>query len=185
MRNNLALKVLFISNSIFVFAAMLLGPLYAVYVERIGGGVLLVSISTGVFYVSTAVFLIFVARWGDLVREKELMLVASYVIRGLAFLGYIFINSSLTLIVLQVIFGLGAALGTPTFGALFAEHTDKKEEVLEHSDWALISHLVMALGTIIGGFIAASLGFPFLFMTIGVLCFISAGWVLFTPRKIL
>jgi MFS family permease len=185
MKNNLALKALFISNSIFVFASMLLGPLYAVYVQKIGGGVLLVSISTGVFYVSTAVFLIFVARWGDRVREKEFMLMTSYIIRGFAFLSYIFINSSLMLVVLQVIFGLGAALGTPTFSALFAEHTDKKEEVMEHSDWALVSHLVMALGTIVGGFVAASLGFSFLFVTIAILCFLSAGLILFTPRKVL
>lgn len=185
MKNNLALKALFISNSIFVFASMLLGPLYAVYVEKIGGGVLLVSISSGVFYVSTAIFLIFMARWGDRVREKELMLMASYIIRAFAFLSLIYINSPLMLVAIQVIFGLGAALGTPTFGALFAEHTDRKEEVLEHSDWALVSHLVMALGTIVGGFVVTSLGFPFLFVTIAVLCFLSAGWILFTPRRVL
>ena len=77
MRNNTALKVLFVSNAIYMFAALLLGPLYAVYVQKIGGGILLVSISTAVFYVASTLFLLFVARFGDRVREKELMLVAS------------------------------------------------------------------------------------------------------------
>lgn len=185
MRNNLALKVLFISNSIYMFAALLLGPLYAIYVQNIGGGVLLVSISAGVFYVSSTLFLLFMAKWGDKAKEKELLLAASYVIRGLAFLAMIRIETALGLILIQVGFGLGEALGTPIFGALFAQHTNKKEEVLEYSDWSLVSNLVMALGTIVGGFIVSSLGFNFLFVTIGVLCFISAGWILFTPRRVL
>ncbi|EKD52937.1 MAG: hypothetical protein ACD_61C00191G0003 [uncultured bacterium] len=185
MRNNSALKVLFISNSIYVFAALLLGPLYAVYVQKIGGGVLLVSISSAVFYVSSTIFLLFMARWGDRIREKEMMLLASYVIRGLAFLSLIFIDSALSLISIQILFGLAESLGTPTFGALFAKHVDRKEEVLEYSDWAIVSNLVMALGTILGGFIVSSLGFNFLFVAISMLCFVSAGWVLFTPRKIL
>jgi MFS family permease len=185
MRNNSALKVLFVSNSIYVFASLLLGPLYAVYVQKIGGGVLLVSISTAVFYVSSTLFLLFMARWGDRVREMELLLVASYIIRGFGFLCYIFLNSSLLLILVQVVFGLAESLGTPTFGALFAKHVDRKEEVLEYSDWAIVSNLVMALGTIVGGFIVSGLGFTFLFVTIAILCFLSAGWILFTPRKVL
>lgn len=185
MRNNSALKVLFVSNAIYMFGALLLGPLYAVYVQRIGGGVLLVSVSTAVFYVTSTLFLLFVSRWGDRVREKEMMLVASYVIRGLCFLSYMFIDRALYLILVQVAFGLAEALGTPTFGALFSKHVDKKEEVMEFSDWALVSNLVMALGTILGGFVVSGLGFNFLFVTISVLCFISAGWILFTPRKVL
>lgn len=185
MRNNLALKVLFISNSIYMFAALLLGPLYAVYVQRIGGGILLVSISTAVFYVSSTLFLLYMARCGDKVKEKELLLAGSYVIRGLAFLGLIFVNSALTLILLQALFGLGDALGTPIFSTLFARHTNKKEEVMEYSDWTLVANLMMALGTIVGGFVVSGLGFNFLFVTIGILCFISAGWILFTPREVL
>ena len=185
MRNNTALKVLFVSNAIYMFAALLLGPLYAVYVQKIGGGILLVSISTAVFYVASTLFLLFVARFGDRVREKELMLVASYIIRGLGFLSYIFIRSALFLILVQVLFGLAESLGTPTFGTLFAKHIDKKEEVMEYSDWAMVSNLVMALGTILGCFLVSSLGFNFLFVTIGALCFISAGYILFTPKEVL
>ena len=184
MRNNQALKVLFASNAIYLFAALLLGPLYAIYVQKIGG-ILLVSVSTAVFYVSSTMFLMFMARWGDRVKEKEIMLVASYIIRGIGFLSYIFLDSALVLILIQMLFGLADSLGTPTFGALFAKHVDKREEVLEFSDWSIVSNLVMALGTIVGGFIASTLGFNSLFVIISTLCFVSAGWVLFTPREVL
>jgi MFS family permease len=185
MKNNLALRTLFATNSIYLFAAMLLGPLYAVYVEKIGGGVLLVSLSTAVFYISSTIFLVFMARWGDRVKEKEMLLMASWLIRGLAFFSYIFINSPLALILIQVAFGLGEALGTPTFGTLFSQHTDKTEVVMEFSDWAIVANLVMALGIILGGFIVNSVGFTPLFVTMGSLCFVSAIWLLLTPRKVL
>ncbi len=185
MKNNIALKILFICNAIYLFAALLLGPLYAVYVQKIGGGVLLVSITTAVFYVSSTLFLILLARRGDGIKEKELLLSASYAIRGLGFLGLIFVNSSISLILIQILFGLGDALGTPIFNTLFAKHTIRKMEVLEYSDWALVSNLVMALGTIVGGFIVSGLGFNYLFVTIAMLCFVSAAWILFTPREIL
>lgn len=185
MRNNLALKVLFISNSIYVFAALLLGPLFAVYVQKIGGGILLVSVATAVFYVSSTLFLIFMAKLGDKIKHKELVLAASYVVRGLAYFGLGFVNNAFSLILLQAVFGLGDALGTPIFGALFAKHVNKKEEVMEYSDWTIVSNLVMALGTIVGGFMVSALGFGFLFIVIGVMCFVSAGWILFTPKEVL
>lgn len=145
----------------------------------------MVSVSTGVFYVATTLFLIFMARWGDRMKEKELILASSYVLRGLAFMSMLWVTSALSLILVQIALGLAEAMGTPIFGALFAKHVDKKEEVLEYSDWTLVSNLVAALGTVVGGFIVSSLGFGFLFMTIGILCFISAAWIFFTPREVL
>lgn len=185
MRNNLALKVLIVSQAIYYFAAMLMGPLYAVYIQKIGGGVLLISITTGTFYVATTLFLIFMARFGDRIRRKDWVLALSYIVKGLGFWAYIVANSSLILLLIQVVMGLAEALGTPTFGAIFAKHLDKKEEVMEYSDWSLIANLVMALGTILGGFIVAGLGFNFLFVVIGILCFVSAAGIFFAPKGVL
>lgn len=185
MKNNRALKVLFTYNSLFLFSSMLFGPLYAIYVNKLGGGVLLISISSAVYYVASTFFMIFVSKWGDRVKEKELLLVASYLIRGLGYIGFIYMNSAVLLILLQTLFGLADALGTPIFGALFATHTDKNEEVLEYSDWSIVSNLVMALGAIIGGYTVSAFGFGFLFVVMSILCFVSALGILITPRRVL
>jgi MFS family permease len=185
MKNNRALRVLFTFNSLFLFSASLMGPLYAIYVAKIGGGVLLISISTAVFFITSTLFLIFISRWGDKVKEKEYLLISSYLIRAVGYFSYIFLNSALWLVMIQVIFGLGDALGTPTFSALFAKHTNKNEEVMEYSDWTLVANLVMALGAIIGGFVVSIFGFGFLFVAMGVLCLVSAFGISITPRKVL
>lgn len=185
MKNNRALRILFTFNSLFLFSASLLGPLYAIYVAKIGGGVLLISTSTAAFFVASTLFLIFISRWGDRVKEKEYLLILSYLVRAVGYFGYIFLNSALWLILIQVIFGLGDALGTPTFSVLFAKHTDKDEEVMEYSDWTLVANLVMALGVVIGGFIVNSFGFGSLFLIMSILCLISALGIFIVPRKVL
>lgn len=185
MKNNTALRLLFTYNSIFLFSASLLGPLYAIYVAKIGGGVLLISVSSAVFFIASTLFLIFISRWGDKLKEQEYMLVASYVIRAMAYFGFIFLNSALMLIILQAVTGLADALGTPTFSALFAKHTDRNAEVMEYSDWTLVANLVMALGTIIGGFLVSLFGFTWLFIIMGSLCLLSAFGILIAPRKVL
>jgi MFS family permease len=81
--------------------------------------------------------------------------------------------------------GLGEALGTPTFSALFAKHIDRDEEVMEYSDWSIVANLVTALGILIGGFLASIFGFTLLFITMGVLCIISGLGILVLPRKVL
>lgn len=185
MKNNRALKVLFTNNSLFVFASALLGPLYAIYVAKITGGILLISITSAVFYIASTLFLVFVSRWGDSIKEKEYLLIASYFLRAIIYFGFIFLNSSLMLILLQVMAGLAEALGTPTFSALFAKHIDKNEEVMEYSDWSIVANLVTALGILIGGFVASVFGFTVLFITMGILCIIAGLGILIQPRKIL
>lgn len=185
MKNNKALKILFTYNSLFIFSATLLGPLYAVYVNKIGGGLLLISISSAAFFVSSTLFLMFVSRWGDLIKRRDMLLAASYFVRAVGYLAFIFVGNALWLILVQVLLGLADALGTPTFGALFAAHVDKKEEVMEYSDWSIVANLVMALGTLIGGYITALFGFDFLFFVMSLLCVISGVGILTTPRKVL
>lgn len=185
MKNNRALKVLFTYNSLFLFSANLLGPLYAIYVNKIGGGLILISVSAAVFYVVSTVFLIFVSRWGDKIKEMELLLAASYFIRGAGYIFFIFANSPIYLILLQSLFGIADALGTPTFGALFARHTDKAEEMLEYSDWAIVANLVVALGILVGGYLTNAYGFGILFLVMALLCFGAGAGILATPRKVL
>jgi predicted MFS family arabinose efflux permease len=185
MKNNKALKVLITYNSLFLFSSSLLGPLYAIFVKKIGGDILLISVSAAVFYLSSTIFLYFVSKWGDKLKEKEYLLVASYLVRAAAFLGYLFIDSAFWLIIIQTLFGLGDALGTPAFGAIFAKHTDKDEEVLEYSDWTIMANLVMAFGTLLGGFAVITFGFEFLFVVMGILCLCSALGIYLTPRRVL
>ncbi len=177
-----ALKILFISNGIFVFAGSLLGPLYTVFVQRLSNGVLPVSISWTAFLLSTTLFTFLVSRFGDKIRKDDLLM-AGFIFRAIVWLSYIFITSFTQLIILQVALGIGESLGTPSWGAIFAEHIDKNKHVQEYADWQLISNLVTAIGTVLGGLIVASFGFKYLFLLMSLLAIVSFLEILHRSKK--
>jgi len=182
---NSSLRVLFFLNSIFVFAGSLLGPLYAVYVSRIDDKIISVSLSWAVFMFSSTLFMYFVSKFGDRVKEQEYLLAGGFLIRCLAWIGYIFVSNLTGLILLQILLGLGEALGTPAWNAIFAKHLDYREEIMDYSNWNIINNLMVAAATVAGGVIATYLGFNLLFVIMSVGAFFSLVGVLITPRKVL
>ncbi len=185
MKINRSLKVLFFLNSIFVFAGSLLGPLYAVYVSKIDSKIISVSLSWAVFMFSSTLFMYFVSKYGDRVKEQEYLLAGGFLVRCFAWIGYIFISDLTGLIVLQVILGLGEALGTPSWNAIFAKHLDERKEIMDYSSWNIINNLMIAVATVVGGVVATYLGFNVLFIVMSFLALISFMGTLMTPRKVL
>ncbi len=183
--SNKALKALFIMNGIFVLAGSLLGPLYAVYVKSLDERIMSVSLSWAAFLLSTTVFTFIVSRMGDKIREKEYLLMAGYLIRSVVWFLYIFVGGVLDLVILQVMLGIGEALGTPSFDALFAEHLDKNKHISEYSDWKIISNGVLVLGTLLGGYIVSRYGFTYLFLAMSGLSLVAFFGILLKPRKLL
>lgn len=182
---NKALKILFFHNGIFMFGASLLGPLYAIFVETIDSNVMAVSISWSAFLLSSTLCMVALRNYGDSIKEKEYMLLAGFLIRGLAWFSFPFIGSIEMLVVLQILLGAGEALGTPAFEAILAEHLDAGQQIKEYIDWKLIANLTGAIGVIIGGAIIKYTGFSFLFFTMGTLAMISFFGILFKPRNLL
>lgn len=183
--NNQALKILFIYNGVFVLAGSLLGPLYAIYVEKFQAGILPVSISWSAFLISTTVFTFILSKIGDRVKEKEYLLLAGYFVRALAWFLFIFVGDIVFLIILQICLGLGEALGTPAFEVIFAEHLEEGKHIAEYSDWKLISNIMLALGTLIGGVVVSKFGFTLLFLLMSSLAIISFIGVILKPRHLL
>ncbi|MCX6762668.1 MAG: MFS transporter [Candidatus Moranbacteria bacterium] len=166
-------------------AAGLLGPLYAIFVQRFVDGVMAVSISWSAFLVATTIFTYFISRYGDGVKEKEYLLLAGYIVRTVAWLLFLLVNNLFLLILVQVILGLGESLGTPAFNSIFAQHLDKNKYVKEYSYWSLISNIVTAIGVMGGGLIITTLGFKTLFITMAFLSLISFLGILPKSRKLL
>jgi MFS family permease len=184
MKNN-ALKSLFIYNGIFVMAAAMLGPLYAIYVVKFVDGVTAISISWAAFLVSTSIFTYLVSKKGNEIKEKEYLLLAGYIIRILSWIALIFVHNLWSLVMVQILLGLGESLGTPSFNALFADHLDKNKYIKEYSDWSLVANLTSAAGILAGGFIVSNFGFKALFILMAGLSLISFFGILFKPRKLL
>jgi MFS family permease len=185
---NKALRTLLLYNGIFVLAGSLFGPLYAVYVQELnvgGNPIFTISISWGIFLVSSTLFTLLVAKFGDSVKEKEYLLMAGFLLRAAVWLMFIFVSDIVFLMILQVLLGLGEALGSPSFNSLVAEHLDKGRHVEEYSDMTIIFNLCAGLAIIIGGALVAQFGFPTLFITMSILAMIAFFGILLKPRRLL
>ena len=182
---NKSLKVLFLSNSLLVFASALLGPLYAIFVTGIDEKILSVSFSWFAFLASAIFFTYLVAKYGDRVKEKEYMLLGGYIIRAVVWIFFIFVSNIEQLIILQILLGIGEALCNPSFDAIFASHLDKGKPVADYSIWKMVEKIAIASGTLIGGIIVSLFGFSPLFIIMSSTAFISFLIVLFQPRKLL
>ncbi len=185
VNNNKSLRILFISNGIFVFADRLLGPLYAIFAEKFDANVLSIGFSWFVFMGSATVFTFIVLKYGDKIVEKEYLLIGGFMLRVLAWFLYIFTNSLTMFILIQIILGLGDAIGSPAFDSIFAKHLNKGNEVHDYSSWKLVQNMSLAIASLLGGIIVYYISFEALFVAMALLGCISSLIVYFQPRDLL
>lgn len=185
MKNNKALKVLYFYNSLFVFASNLIGPLFAIYVQKFNNQIITISLIWATYIISTAVFSYAFSKFGDRIIEQEYCLMAGFLIRAVVWFTFIFASNIYIVIFLQILLALGEAIGSPAFDAIRSNHVDKDVQMSEFSTWILISNLSMGVATVIGGLTVTFLGFPILFFIMFVLALIAFFGVMSQPRQLL
>lgn len=178
---NKVLRTLFLYNGIFVLAGGLLGPLYALYVEKINVGVLPVSISWAVFLFSTTFFTYIISKRGDKFKHKRFLLASGYLVRAMCWFSMALISSIEQLIIIQFILGIGEALGSPAFDAIFSEHLDRNKHIMDYSDWKVIATGFDVLGTVLGGLLISRFGFPYVLFGMAGLALLSFFGVITNP----
>lgn len=182
---NNALKILYASNGLFVFAGSMLVPLYALFAESVGASIFIVSALAATQLLSKLVTTIFLRFVGDEVKEKEYLLVMGFILRAFGWIGLIFFPILAGLFIVQIILGVGDGLGSPAFRAMFATHLDAGHEVKRYSDWELILGFAGATGALVGGYVVTTFGFPILFAAMSAIAIASALLVLAQPRRLL
>jgi len=182
---NKSLKLLLAINSIFVLAGNLLGPLYAVYIKGLGGSIAVVSGTWSIMLLTTTLANFALIRYGDKVREHEYFLILGFIFRVIAWIGFVYAGNLASIIALQIIIGLGEAVGSTGFDAIMAEHLDRSSHIRDYATWKTISNLLAALATFIGGFVVTIYGFSPMFWFMGAVALGCAVFTYLLPRKAL
>lgn len=182
---NKSLKILLLVNSIFVLAGNLLGPLYAVFIEGLGGSIAVVSGTWSVMLLTTTLVNFVLIRYGDRVKEHEYFLIMGFLFRAIAWIGFIYAHSLTTIILLQIVIGLGEAVGSTGFDAIMAEHLDRSSHIRDYAVWKTISNLLASVATLIGGFIVTWYGFTPMFYFMGSVALGCAIFTYLLPRRAL
>ncbi|KPJ85119.1 hypothetical protein AMJ57_04310 [Parcubacteria bacterium SG8_24] len=182
---NRAIRVLLATNSLILLSGAMLGPIYALFVERVGGDLLDASFAGGVFALAAGLTTLVAGRYADRVRENELIIVFGYVLIGLGFFLYTAVQTVWHLLLVQALIGFAEAVYSPAFDAVYSKHLDRHKAGREWGAWESINYFSTAVGAVIGGFIVVTLGFNSLFLVMGTLSLFSAFYVYALPRNVL
>ena len=171
------LRVLIVGAALLNFAAGLFNPIYAAFVEEIGGDLLTAGSAYGAYALAAGVLILVISRWEDHVRHQEKLIFAGFLLNTLGFLGYFLIRTPFDLFVVQVIFGIGLAVLNPSFDGFYSRHLDRKKVTSGWGAWEATYWTVTAFSAIIGGYVAENYGFQFLFSVMFLISLASTATV--------
>ncbi|MFZ3077899.1 MAG: MFS transporter [Candidatus Aenigmatarchaeota archaeon] len=165
-------KVLLLSSFIWFFGEGLLGPLFAIFTQKIGGDILELTGAYAFYLITMGVLTIFVGRFSDHHSKKYLMTIG-YGLNAVVTFGYLFVDSPFKLFFVQGLLGVASALATPTWNSLFSIYEDKKHV---GEEWGLDnggSQIIIGIATMTGGLIITYFSFTTLFVLMGIIQVIS------------
>jgi len=174
------LRTLLIAQGFLIAAFAMFSPIYAIFVEKIGGGILAASSSVAAFSIATGIMVYIISRWENHVKHLNKMVRIAYALSAMGFLGYVFVQNITQFILVQILLGLSVAIRAPALDTLYSRHTDRKKGVSEWGNWESMVYIVSALAALVGGYIAKTFGFNALFF-IMFLC--SAISFVFSGKK--
>lgn len=179
-----AIKILLLTDGLVMLAGAMLGPLYAVFVVRnVGGDLLTAGSSWGVFSIVTGIVILLIGKMEDRLKRKELAIAAGYLIISFGFLGYLFVDTVWKLFIIQIILGIGEAICSPAYAAVYSTHLTAGKFALEWGSWEATRNIVVGLGALAGGIIVSIFSFPSLFIWMFILTFVSGLIIIFLPRR--
>lgn len=169
MAMNPIIRALILSDMWMVTGWGLIGPIFAIFAERIpGGSVFVAGIASAIFLLVKSFTQIPFARWSDKLNNRKTFIVIGYSLFVLVPLGYIYVTNVWQLYLIQVLEGLGAALSYPAWLAVFSHHVDPAKEGYEWSVYMTGTGLGSAATAAIGGAVADFFGYNMLFIVVAV-----------------
>ncbi|PJE51148.1 MAG: hypothetical protein COV29_02650 [Candidatus Yanofskybacteria bacterium CG10_big_fil_rev_8_21_14_0_10_36_16] len=183
---NFVIRLLIVSDVILVGAAGLFSPVFAIFIEDfiIGGNAAVVGVSVAVYLFTKSTLQIPLAAFIDKIKgEKDdfMFLFWGSVVMSVIPLLYLVINLPWQLYIIQFVLGFFTAMTFPSYVAIFTRHIDNHKEGTEWGVYFTLTDLSSATLAAIGGFIAISIGFNFLI--ISMVFFSVLGTIFLLPIK--
>jgi MFS family permease len=162
MNKRSLVRTLFIISFFEVVARNLFGPVFAVYVNKIGGDLLASGTALAIGTATLGLFIIISGRIASKYHTERIQLVIGYGLAALAYLGFIFVKSPTQLFMVEALSGLAAAIEMPAFSGLFSSFL-KQRHASSWGDYFGVMNFVSAGALFISGVISQQYGFRTLF----------------------
>ncbi|MBW2999184.1 MFS transporter [Candidatus Woesearchaeota archaeon] len=158
------LKILLAADFFLILGMGMITPIYAIFVEQIGGDILDASGAWAIFALTAGSLMYLIGKWEDRKKHYAKMLFYGYLLQAIAFLGYFFVQNTTHLFGVQILIGLSTAMISPSYDTLFSKYLDKGKYASEWGLWEGMDMIGAAFAAAIGGGIANYFGFKVLFI---------------------
>ena len=173
-RLNPVLKILIVADAFNIFANAMLGPIYAVFVEKVGGGVLSASGAAAIFAFTAGVLIYFLSRFEDSPRHWKRLMIVSYLLFAFGYLGYLWVDRVVRLLAVELVLGIAYALGTPAYDAFYSSFLERGKKASQWGAFEAMERILSGGGMVAGGVLAAFWGFRVLFVTMAIAALAAA-----------
>ena len=167
------LKILLLSSFFFNLAAGLLGPIYAVFVERIGGNLIMTGGAAAAFSIVSGILIYIFAKWEDKIKHQENIIILGRLLSFIGITGYIFVQSVVHLFAVEILLGIATAFSTPAYDSLYSKNLQKGKFASQWGSWESMYSITVGIAAIIGGIVAQQYGFKVLFIAMSIITGLS------------
>jgi MFS family permease len=175
--SNLFLRaIIYIADGLVVAGSSLLVPIFAIFIEEIGGGIPEAGIAVAIYSLTAGLGIIFFSRIEDRIRDFRHFVVIGYFLAVVGYSIYLFTVSIEVLFIAQFVLGLATAVRVPAYDALLSQSAPGHIAVA-WGNWYSMVFLVSAVNAFAGAMIADNFGFQVLILiilTFAFLAFISS-----------
>ncbi len=175
---NRVIRTLVLGDVMFFSAFGLISPIFAIFItgQVKGATIATAGFAATINLVVRSALQMPIARYIDKRKgEKDdfLFMVAGSTLVSIVPFVYIFVDQVWQLYLAQALYGLGGALASPGWYAIFTRHIDKSKESTEWTLENVGAGIASAAAAALGGIIAERLGFHNLFLVVGILSLVG------------
>lgn len=158
-------------------------PIYAIFVQKVGGDILDAGYAMGIFLITDGIFTMLIHRFKWTPKQRLFLMIFGWFVWLGGICMYLFISNIMTLFLAQFLTAVGNAIADPVFDQELAEHTDKD---IAGAEWGFFEgsrSLLDGFAAILGASIASYFGFSALIYIMITTATLSFVLILFYIRK--
>ncbi|MBI4087277.1 MAG: MFS transporter [Candidatus Liptonbacteria bacterium] len=162
-------RLLLATSYIGFLTVGLFGPIYAIFVKKIGGDILEAGASYGLFAIVSGIMILTLGRTTFFQKNLRLLVVIGFGLFTVGDLAYLFIQNPPQLFILQIFLGISEGFLEPAWDGLFSANLTEEQSVRFWAIWAGGKDIAMGAGALAGGALVAAYSFTALFILLALL----------------
>jgi MFS family permease len=171
---NKLLTTLISINFLVILAAGFMTPVWAQFVQQIGGDLRTAGNAVCIFSIMLGFFTWIAAHIENQLNYDPLILVISQALFVLSYAGYFWVQHPMQLYAVQISLGISGAIQVPALYALYQRTMPVRQSTLYWGIWNGFYNIAMGLGALISAYTVERYGIKVMFillLVIAMLCF--------------